>query len=284
MYPVITHIDALGFAVLTYSVLILVAALVGIAVALPRLGRVPGLDRRTALLFLFWCCVGGWVGGRAHHLLNVGQFAFDQIVTHGRTSELFAAAFHAGGAVLGVVIAGLLVARRRRVDIGVLGDAVVPGFGLGLAIGRFACFLHGCCTGERCDYLWCVAFPKPTHAWNYHVYLGIIPDDATWSAPVHPLQLYFTAVGLVIFAVGLWLDRRKRYEGQSALVALAIFAASNAYLEQFRGFAPLRRYWYGVPQLTWVALATLAATLIVMAWIEARRWQARDDSLREVAT
>jgi phosphatidylglycerol:prolipoprotein diacylglycerol transferase len=234
------------------------------------------------LQLVLWTCTGAWLGGRIHQLANMGSFAFERIVIEGRISEAFGTSFHAGGAILGLVIAAAIVARRHRIPLGSFGDAVVPGFGLGLAIGRFACFLHGCCTGTTCNHFWCVAFPKPTYVWNHHVYLQLVPGDATWSAPVHPLPLYFTAVGIVIMAVGYGLDRRKRYVGESALVALLIFSASNVALEAFRGFAPMRRYWYGVPQLTWVALATMLVTLTVFVYCELRHHRGRKGLLGEV--
>ncbi len=272
MYPVIAHSEPFGGSVRTYPVVLLVAALAGIAVALPRLRRIAGIDGRVLLSLVVWTCAGAWLGGRIHHVANLGSFALRRIFVDGRIWELFGTSFHAGGAILGLLIAAVIVTRRHGIHVGRFGDAIVPGFGLGLAIGRFACFLNGCCTGTTCDHLWCVAFPKPTYVWNHHVYLQLVPGDATWSAPVHPLPLYFTAVGVLIALAGYALDRRKRYEGESALVALLIFSASNAALEGFRGYAPMRRYWAGVPQLAWVALATMGCVLAVLAYCE---WQHR---------
>ena len=274
MYPVIAHIEALGWTIRTYPVLLAIAVLAGTAVSIPRLRRLHGVDRAVLIRLVLWSIFGAWVGGRLHFIVNVGRYGRERIFEAG-IGGLLGVSFHAGGAVVGLLLAGWIVARHHRIAVGQYGDAAVPGFGLGLAIGRFACFLNGCCTGAVCDHFWCMAFPKPTNVWNYHVYRGFVPSDATWSAPVHPLQLYFMAVGIVIIVVGYWLERRKRYDGQVALIALVIFSAANAFLEQFRGYAPLRRYWFGVPQLTWVALTTMIVALVLLVYAEARR--ARDD-------
>lgn len=283
MHPVIAHLEAFGGPIRTYPVALLLAIIVGTLVALPRLRRIPGVDRQTLARMMLGCLAGAWLGGRLHHLSNLGPFALDRLVGEGRWSELFGTSFHAGGAILGLVVAAVVVGRRRRVSIGAFGDAIVPGAGIGLAIGRFACFLNGCCTGTTCAHAWCVAFPQPTYVWNHHVYLQLVPGDATWSAPVHPLQLYFTAVGLLIAGVGWALEARKRYDGESALLALLLFSATNAVLEPYRGFAPLRRYWLGVPQLTWVALATLAATVGVLLVCEWRHRRIRNRALEAAA-
>jgi phosphatidylglycerol:prolipoprotein diacylglycerol transferase len=284
VYPVVAHIEAFGGPIRTYPLLLAIAALAGIAVSIPRLRRMDGVRGAILIRLLLWSIFGAWLGGRIHYISNAGSYGWERTIGAG-IGGVFGVGFHAGGAVLGMLLAGWIAARHYRIDVGQYGDAAVPGFGLGLAIGRFACFLNGCCTGTLCDHFWCVAFPEPTNVWHYHRYMRFVPFDATWSAPVHPLQLYFTAVGVLIMLLGYWLERRKRYEGQVALVALLVFSAANAFLEQFRGYAPMRRYWYGVPQLTWVALATMAVALLMLIYAELRR--SRDDRVTpvgEVAT
>lgn len=283
MYPLITNFAGTGIDVRTYSLLLVIAAVGGTALAVPRLRRVPGMDRASLVRILAWCLAGAWLGGRIHHLSNLGMFGWRRIVVDGHWQELFGVSFHAGGAVLGLVLTAVIVTARRGLSIGRFGDAIVPGFGFGLAVGRFACFLNGCCTGTTCDHLWCVAYPKPTNVWNYHVFRGLVPNDATWSAPVHPLPLYFTAVGIVILILGYALDRSRRYDGESALIALAVFSASNVVLEPFRGYAPLRRFWLGVPQLTWVALLMTLVTVGTLLYCEWRRRRVAPHAIGTVA-
>lgn len=279
----IPNIAGSGVDLRTYPLMLLLAALIGLALSVPRLRRIPGVDGPTLLRLVAWSCIGAWLGGRLHSLWNLGAFGWQQIVGEGRYGELFAPSFHAGGAIVGLVVAAALVTARYGIHLGRFGDAIVPGFGAGLAVGRFACFLNGCCTGTTCDRFWGVAFPKGTNVWAYHVYRHLVPEDALWSAPVHPLQLYFTAVGLLILALGYVLDRYKRYDGESALVALAVFSGCNVLLEPFRGYAPLRRMWLGVPQLTWVALATLVVTVAALLYCEWRLRGARARSLGATA-
>lgn len=270
MHPVLGHIDAFDLTVRTYPVMLALAVLVGVLLAWPRALRVEGVTRARLTVVLLCLALGGFFGGRIHYLVNLGSFLYQQVFEHGRYGELFGFSFHAVGSILGLAIAGFAVLRSYGIRPGAFGDALVPAFGASLAIGRFACFLNGCCTGDVCALPWGVSFPKPTYVWNYHVYRHLVPADAVWSAPVHPLQLYFTAVGVVILLVGLWLEKRRRYEGQSILLALLIFASSNALLEQFRGYAPLRRFWFGVPQLTWMAVALAIATAVALLLLELR--------------
>ena len=273
MYPVLLQNDALGLTIRTYPVTLAVAVVVGVWLTWHRALRVEGVTPTRLRRILLSLCLGAWVGGRLHFLINSGSFAYDQIVGARRFGEIFGTSFHAGGAILGLLTAAFAALRHYRIRPSQFGDALVPGFGASLAIGRFACFLNGCCTGSVCNLPWAVSFPRPAYVWNYHVYLGLVPGTSQWSAPVHPLQLYFTAVGVVIYLLGLWMERHKRYDGQSVLLALLLVSASNAVLESFRGYAPLRRYWYGTPQLTWIAAAMTVAVALVLLVRELQNWR-----------
>jgi prolipoprotein diacylglyceryltransferase len=90
----------------------------------------------------------------------------------------------------------------------------------------------------------------------------LIPPDATWSLPVQPLHLYFLAAGLAVTWLGYWLEPRKQYDGQVALLGLLLFSTSTAALELLRaadGSSPL---WGPVPQLVWTGIGMSVASFV----------------------
>jgi phosphatidylglycerol---prolipoprotein diacylglyceryl transferase len=167
-----------------------------------------------------------------------------------------------------VAAAAPLVVRRDGVPVGKFADAIVPIAGMGIALARVGCFLHGCCFGTPCALPWCLAFPRGSESYQLQVDLGLIAPGTEHALPVHPLQLYFAAGGVLITLVGLWLQARKRYDGQVAIVALVLFSASAAWLEVFRADVPQRVYWGALPELEWVALAMTGASLVALAVAE----------------
>ena len=182
---------------------------------------------------------------------------------------------HAGASIGAVIVVGALSFWIFRVPALRAADAVVPCIGLSVAIARLGCFLEGCCYGLPCSWPWCISFPEGSQPWHVHHSLLLIPPDATWSAPVHPLQLYFAASALLVLAIATWLYPRRRYDGQVFLVGLAVFAATSAALEGLRGDLTLRAYWGGTPFLTVVALGLLAVALLAMIAAEAGLWWRR---------
>jgi phosphatidylglycerol:prolipoprotein diacylglycerol transferase len=220
----------------------------------------PGVTRRA----LIAVSVAVFAGGRLHVVLNYLSY----YAARPAAALRFWAGLHAGGAIVGLVLAAPFVVRRLGVPLGKLADAIVPVSGIGIAIARLGCFLHGCCFGTTCTLPWCVSFPRGSEAWQLHADAGLLPAGAERAAPVHPLELYFAAAGVLITLVALWLHPRKRYDGQVALVALALFSAAAAWLEPFRAEVPQRVHWGPLPELEWIALAMTVTAVVALGVAE----------------
>jgi len=80
--------------------------------------------------------------------------------------------------------------------------------------------------------------------------------------------VYFALAALGLALAGRWLDPRRRYDGQVALVSLALFSVSTWALELFREDVPGRAYWGDVPQLTWTAAGLTGASLLALGAAE----------------
>jgi phosphatidylglycerol:prolipoprotein diacylglycerol transferase len=112
--------------------------------------------------------VGGLVGA------NVGQFA--------------ATAGGAGKSVLGGIVGGYLAVMLAKKRLGLVrptGDLFAVALMAGEAVGRWGCFLGGCCGGRACTLPWAIA----GH---------------------HPTQLYLSATCTVIFVVLLLVEKYHR--------------------------------------------------------------------------
>jgi phosphatidylglycerol:prolipoprotein diacylglycerol transferase len=247
------------------AVAVVVCFLLGPRWACALEGISPSTTRRCMVLI----GLATFAGGHLHYLVNAWRFVLFRTST-GDIGLLLWSGIHAPGAILGLVLGACLAVRRYRIPLTKFGDALAPTIGVGIAIGRLGCFLNGCCYGTPCTWPWCVVFPEGSSAWNQHRFLGLIALDATRSAPVHPLQLYFAASGLLITAVAFWLQPRKRYDGQVALVSLLIFSLTSLALEPLRAPFGLRAYWGRLPQLTWVLLGMTAVILLVLLIAEVR--------------
>lgn len=170
---------------------------------------------------------GTWVAGeRACHAAERACFAW--------------AAFWNGGlAYYGGLIAasatGLWFLRRERLPVLRVCDAVGAVMPIGLFFGRLGCFFGSCCFGKVTHGPLGLSFPPFSAVSEKQFADGVLAGKHLASLPVHPTQLYEAAGCLAIAALlGLWLQPRKRFEGQVMLVFLALYALLRFGLEYLR--------------------------------------------------
>ena len=203
---------------------------------------------------LLYALVGVLVGGRIGYALfyQAGAFAKDPLsivrVWDGGMS------FHGGA--LGVIIAMLVFAWRRKRPFLQVADFLVPAIPPGLFFGRIGNFINGELWGRAApaDLPWAMAFPS---------------GGATLR---HPSQLYEALLeGLVLFVL-LWLYARKfRYRGQVASVFLIGYGAFRFIGEFWRepdGHLGLLSL--GMSMGQWLSAPMVAAGAILWAWTRTR--------------
>ena len=271
MYAESMQIPLLGSQMRVPVLMIPLAAIFAVSLVLYLAKIREGLRIRHVVLAAVLLTPVVFTGGHLHFLLNHRDFVAGGSLV---TLKFWTGSMHAGGAIVAFALTAPFVLRLCRIPVGKLLDAVAPAAGIGVAIARVGCFLQGCCFGTVCYWPWCLSFPKSAYIYTFHEHLGVLPAHGLYSAPIHPLQLYFSASGLLLTVVALWLYPRKRYDGQVALVVLLLYGVSAAVLEFFRADYYPRAYWGPLPQLEWTALAitgVAAVALLVAERIHRRR-------------
>ena len=277
MHPVLIDIPSLGITILSYRVCLLLAVLVCWVVGPRWVAALEGLEPWRVFRAMVWLGVAAFAGARLHFVVTHWADFADRPLA---ALQFWSGGLHAGGGIVLLAVAAPFVLGRLRLPLGRFADGFAPTVGIGIAIARLGCFLHGCCFGTLCSWPWCLTFPRDTYIYQYHTDLGLLPPGAERTLPIHPLQLYFAAAGLMITAVALWLHPRKRYDGEVALVGLVLFSTSTALLEFLRADAQPRLYWGALPQLTWIALGMSIASLVALAAAELLHRNRRTQSVR----
>ena len=139
-------------------------------------------------------------------------------------------AFH--GAAIGVILAIILFARRRKLSLLSLGDLVCAVQPIGQFFGRIANFVNGELWGRHSDVPWAMVFCSPhVQATNG----GICPAGLD---PRHPSQLYEAALeGILLFAVlqiGIRVFRWHERPGLVSGIFLMSYALLRFIVEFFR--------------------------------------------------
>lgn len=209
MHPVL--FTAFGEPVHAYAVTIVLGYVGGVVLGV-WLGRRDGRELVDLLELGLVVVLSAMLGSKLFHVLfeAAGHRLSDGGVARGvvdllrddpwHWARLFEAGYVFYGGVVGAVVMGVLFCLRRGIpDLGAVGDYGVPGILLGTFVGRTGCFLAGCCYGAPSSVPWAVVFPA---------------GHPSGGAPVHPVQLYDAAFGLVGFVLALAFYRRRRFGGE----------------------------------------------------------------------
>lgn len=254
MLPHAVTIPGIDLTLSARTVFLLAGVAISVVGPIVLARRLEGLSRRRVALALALITVLGLFGGRVHFEINRWE-KHDSLWSFLSATSHLLWSHHVAGALLGIVLGAALAAWLLRLPLGKLGDLLIPVGGIGYAVVRLGCYAHGCCGGIIGYYPWCIAWPRNSITYGEQVRHGLISPDAVHSALVHPLQLYFVAMGLAMSLGAILFYRRKAYDGEVALAAITWFAGWSAFLERYRADFDARVYLFGQPQLMWIALA-----------------------------
>lgn len=241
MYPVVFEVPQGvpifgGQPITSYGVMLLLAfAVAGVVLRVEM--RRGGIDADNVWDILVAGIVGGLVGGRG----------LDMALHHSRTVADPVGMLLDGGMVWygGVILGTTLIAWRAhslRTDLGRVFDAIAPAVALGYGVGRVGCFLVGDDYGRPTDSWVGVRFPRgrpPSHVEIMEERFGITVDPEMIARhgevlPVHPTQLYETALSTAIFFL-LWTLRRHRHEKGWLFMTWLVWAGTARFaVEIFR--------------------------------------------------
>ncbi len=251
------HPEILDWGVLhvrSYGLMLAIAFLVGTWLAL-REARRLSLDEDAVITVILVTLLSSVLGAR---LLYVMEHLEDFRRQWGSVFALWQGGLTLYGGIVGGTLAGLAAARRLRLPMWTVADALTPSLALGTMFGRIGCFLNGCCYGRPTRMPWGVTFPPDSFA-------GLDYGQVA----VHPSQLYNAFAGLGLFVIAWGVRRRVRVPGTLLWSFLAGFGLLRIVIDLTRAYEPgaVLATVDGWPvtesQLTSLAL-TLFATLMLL--------------------
>jgi len=214
----------------SYGVMLGTSMVVGWFLAL-RLAKSDGIPSEQAGAIYMWTAVWAIIGARVLYVITEW---------HEFASPLDIVLLNKGGLVAyGGMIGGFLASwygcRKRKIHLLRWADVSAPSVVLGTAITRIGCLLFGCDYGKRADLPWAIRFPHGAPAWTDHVSHYGLDQNAPSSFSVHPTQIYESLAGLFLFALLMYLRRKRRFSGEVFLGWVMGYGILRPVIEIFRG-------------------------------------------------
>ena len=170
--------------------------------------------------FLVYAIAGVVFGARLAYVIFYNPLFYLQnpfeiiAVWHGGLS------FHGG--LLGVIAAGYLFCKRKKIEFYELADIAVIPVALALALGRIGNFINAELYGRMTDAAWCVDYSR-------NKFVADLPGGCR-----HPSQIYESIKNFAIFAV-LWLINGKKLpKGFMFWSFVAMYGLFRTVVEFFR--------------------------------------------------
>lgn len=165
-----------------------------------------------------------------------------------------------GGLILGTITAAYYF-RKHKLNIPLYLDIITPSMGIGEFFTRIGCFLNGCCFGHPTDSFMGMIFPENSPAGYFY------PDTH-----IHPTQLYNSGAALFIFAMLLFLERYKKFNGFTMLSYLMLYSIGRFSIDFLRYYGKnLRFMGFTHNQLLSMFAFTAALTLMIVLSVRAKR-------------
>lgn len=182
-----------------------------------------GIGRREFESFFWGNFIYAWLGAKIfYYFFSVRSLGFTSVITS--SSFWVGGGFVFYGGLLGVIIFSsiyMIFLKKFSFDDFV---AFLPGGVLAHGVGRFGCFLTGCCYGKETDLPW-------------KVYMR---GDFR-----HPVQLYEMVFLIGVFFVLRHFLKRKVKSFHILLSYLTMYAVGRFILEMWRGDFIRGIYFYG---------------------------------------
>ncbi len=237
-----------------YGLAIAVGVLVAVWIAQRRYARRGG-DPEALTAIAMWAVPMGLVGARLYHVVTDYQRFQGR---WWRALEVWEGGLGIPGGLLAGVIAGIVVARRRGLDVTTLLDAVAPAIPIAQAIGRLGNWFNQELFGRASDLPWAVRI-DPEHR----------PDGLEHVATYHPTFLYEALWNVALAALLVRLDRTGRLRrGQLFTLYVAGYALGRLWVEALR-IDPANEI-LGLRVNIWTSLVALAVAAAVFA-LQSRR-------------
>lgn len=249
MFPKLLELGPL--TVYSYGVLLAAAYLGGLQFALVR-ARQRGLDAARIMDLGIYIIVSALVGAK----LLLVLVDFDHFVQNpGDLMSLVRSGGVFYGGLLLAVAVGLWYVRKHKLPTWQVGDVVAPGIAFGHVVGRFGCFLAGCCYGRPTDLPWGVMFTNPLAAENVGTPLGV---------HLHPTQLYEAGAELVILILLLAFEGKGRpFPGRTFWGYMLVYGVSRFIIEMFRG-DPRGMVFANVSTSQFISLLIVPVSLVML--------------------
>lgn len=212
-------ITIFGFAVHYYGILIALGALLGVLLAIKREKKL-GLPKDTVLDLAIICIPIAIICARIYYVIFEWEFYSKDLSA---IFDMRGGGLAIYGGIIGGLLSGYIIARRKKIGFSVLADLTAPSIALGQAIGRWGNFFNQEAYG--------IAVNNPTHM--FFPLSVFIERDGLW----HYATFFYESVWCLLVTAALLVASKKQLfkrNGDCMLWYAFLYALERSAVEGLR--------------------------------------------------
>jgi phosphatidylglycerol:prolipoprotein diacylglycerol transferase len=236
------------FTVYSYGLMVALGFLLSTFLIL-RDSKKFGFSKDDVFDCLIAILIGGIIGGRILFAVINSEYFIQHPL---KVFMLNEGGLAIQGAIVAAVLAGILIARIKKLPFWKCSDLIVPYIALGQAIGRIGCFLNGCCYGREAGSALAVTFPGDTVARI-------------------PVQIYSSISLILIFMVLLSLRDKRPFDGYLFVMYLVLYSFFRFFMDFFRGDDLASWGGMTLSQLISIGMFACGTIIFFVLWIGSKK-------------
>ena len=241
-----------------------------------RWGKQQGLVVDSVYNIATWCILGGIIGSRALHVIDLWDFYQDNPA---RIIQIWSGGVTIYGAVLGGFVGGsgyILIRNHPRFlalwsklfrgatlepapipSVGRLADIAAPAMLIGMAVGRVGDIINGEHFAKASDLPWAFVY---THPQIQSLYANNLLNSLS---PSHPAIVYEILLDIAVLGVVLAVRDRLRPYGMTFALYLGLYSLGRFFIS----FLRLDKDWaFGLNEAQLVAIIVMGITIPLLAF------------------
>ena len=217
MHPILAQIGPLPIH--TYGFMIAIGFIIAVQV-IQYLAKKSKLDPDLIQDLVFGALAIGFLGARLVFILTRFTYFTENPV---EIFKVWEGGLVFYGGPLAALPFVLWFIRRHQFPLWRTLDALAPGLVVAHAFGRLGCLAAGCCYGRPTDKPWGIVLNSE------------LVDPSLHGVHLHPTQIYESVSLFILFFGLLAVFKRRKFEGEVALVYFMAYPIIRSVIEIYRG-------------------------------------------------
>ncbi len=260
-------ISIFGFEIAYYGIIIGCGMIVGILMALHE-AKKTGQNPNDYIDLALFGIIFGIIGARIYYVVFEWEYYKDHLL---EILDLRKGGLAIYGGIIAAIICVLVLAKRKKISVGLMMDTGCTSLIAGQVIGRWGNFVNREAFGGYTDGLFAMQIRLEDAAYTTPELMEkLVNVDGVDYIQVHPTFLYESMWNLVVLIILMIYRPHKKFDGEVCLLYVIGYGLGRAWIEGLRTDQLLLPV-IGLPVSQVLSVVAVVASVIILVVMRRRK-------------